>query len=332
MWFNRHPLNNSLVVFVHGIFGDVWATWQGLPAIIQNMADHDAWVRSYDFYSFQYDSSSFHQPPLKPYAVDLLRQKLNKIQGKYETIALIAHSQGGLLSKTFILEELLAGNGRTLKVDLLITLGTPHAGRKLLNPLHRFRKFPVLNKFGQLSQLAARSETIRYVRENWNDQHIMREPGNTTSKRRAIRSVAVVGAYDIWAGKSAESEGYGVDVRRYLEKSHPALAKPRSESEALSDLIVGELSQHRRPDAALKEIREIRSDQEKMRQFILRNSESVAQIVKLNRPDTPLEGVQTKTATLMLDFLFDCPRRPMRCLTLDQMLLRYAERTTGDWV
>src|SRR5262249_19455140 len=139
MWFNRHPLNNSLVVFVHGIFGDVWATWHGLPAMIQHMADHDAWVRSFDFYSFAYDSRPLHQPPLRPYAVDLLRQKLATIETKYDTIAFIAHSQGGLLSKMFILEELLAGNGRNLKIDLLITLGTPHAGRKLLNPLHRLR-------------------------------------------------------------------------------------------------------------------------------------------------------------------------------------------------
>jgi pimeloyl-ACP methyl ester carboxylesterase len=330
MWFNRHPLNNSLVVFVHGIFGDLWGTWRGVPAIIQSMAEHDVWVRSYDFYSFQYDSTAFHQPPLRPFAVDGLRQLLNKIQAKYETVVLIAHSQGGLLSKAFILEELMEGNGHSVKVDLLITLGTPHAGRKLLNPLHWLRKVPGVRTFGQLAQLAARSETIRFIRENWNDKHIMRQAGNPSSKRRHIRSVAVVGAYDIWAG-SAGSEGYAVDVRHYLEKSHPALAKPRSEGEALSELIVGELRDHRRPDAALKEIREIRSDQEKMKQFIVRNGKSVAEIIKFNRTDLPLEGVQTKSATVMLDFLIDCPRRPMRCLPLDKMLHVYADRITGDW-
>jgi len=68
MWFNRHPLNNSLVVFVHGFFGGSWGTWLGVPGIIQSMAEHDPWVRSYDFYSFQYDSTAFHQPPLIPFA------------------------------------------------------------------------------------------------------------------------------------------------------------------------------------------------------------------------------------------------------------------------
>jgi hypothetical protein len=328
MWFNRHPLNNSLVVFVHGIFGDSWGTWLGVPGIIQSMAEHDPWVRSYDFYSFQYDSTAFHQPPLIPFAVDGLRQLLNRVQEKYETVALVAHSQGGLLSKAFILEELLAGNGRSIKVDLLITLGTPHAGRKVLNPLHWMRKFPGLRRFGQLAQLASRSETIRFIRENWNDQHIMRRAGDPSSKRRHIRSVAVVGAYDVWAG-SAGSEGYAVDVRHYLEKSHPALAKPRSEGEALSELIVGELRDHRRPDAALREIKEIRSDQEKTKQFVAQNSESVAEIIRLNRTDLPLEGIQTKTASMILDFLIDCPRRPMRCLALDKMLQTYADRITG---
>src|SRR6267142_4819179 len=219
MWFNKHLLNNSLVIFVHGIFGNLWSTWHGIPEIVQNMALHDAWIRSYDFYSFQYDSTALHQPPLIPFAVDRLRQFLNKVQGKYETVALIAHSQGGLLSKAFILDELIAGNGRNIKVDLLITLGTPHAGRKVLNPLHFARKFPGVRTFGQLAQLASRSETIGYIRENWTDNHIMRNPANPSRRKRHIRSVAVVGAYDIWAG-SAGSEGYKVDVQHYLEKSH----------------------------------------------------------------------------------------------------------------
>lgn len=328
MWFNKHPLNNSLVIFVHGIFGDVWATWLGLPAIIQNMVDYNELIRSYDFYSFQYDSTFLHQPSLIPYVVDSLRQTLQAVQEKYATVVLIAHSQGGLLSKAFILEELRRGNGRTLKVDLLITLGTPHAGRKALNPLHLLRKLPGLRKFGQLSQLASRSELIRFIRENWNEKHIMRKPGNPSNTKRYIRSVAVVGAYDIWAGH-AGSEGYAVDLRHYLQKSHPALAKPLSENEDLSRLIVGEIGEHRRPDAALQEIKEIRSDEEKRKQFILRNVETVAQIVRLNRTDLPLEGIQTKTATLMLDFLIDCPNRPLRCLSLDEMLHLYAERITG---
>jgi hypothetical protein len=139
----------------------------------------------------------------------------------------------------------------------------------------------------------------------------------------------VVGAYDVWAG-SAGSEGYAVDVRHYLEKSHPALAKARSEGEALSELIVGELRDHRRPDAALREIKEIRSDQEKLKQFVVRNGESVAEIIKLNRTDLPVKGIQTKTAAVILDFLIDCPRRPMRCLALDKMLQVYADRITGN--
>jgi dsDNA-binding SOS-regulon protein len=72
--------------------------------------------------------------------------------------------------------------------------------------------------------------------------------------------------------------------------------------------------------------------QEHLKQFIARNSKTVAQIIKLNRTDLPLGGLETKTATLILDFLIDCPRRPMRCLSLDQMLHVYAERITGEWL
>jgi hypothetical protein len=31
---------------------------------------------------------------------------------------------------------------------------------------------------------------------------------------------------------------------------------------------------------------------------------------------------------VILDFLIDCPRRPMRCLALDKMLQTYADRIT----
>jgi hypothetical protein len=173
---------------------------------------------------------------------------------------------------------------------------------------------------------------VRFIRENWTKEHVMSLPESASSTKRHIRSVAVVGAYDIWAG-GAGSEGYReVDVRNYLQKSHPALAKPGSEGEALSELIVGELSDHRRPSAVLTEIKKIRSDQEHLKQFIARNSKTVAQIIKLNRTDLPLGGLETKTATLILDFLIDCPRRPMRCLSLDQMLHVYAERITGEWL
>jgi hypothetical protein len=64
MWLNRHKLNNSLVVFLHGLFGSRWGTWRFLPDLLEVILASDPRVRSYDAYLFDYSSSFRRQPAL----------------------------------------------------------------------------------------------------------------------------------------------------------------------------------------------------------------------------------------------------------------------------
>jgi Alpha/beta hydrolase family len=331
MWLHKNKINNSLVVFVHGILGDQWGTWKGVPGMLQSVTEHDRFIRSYDFYSFKYDSSFFQQPPLRPFAVDDLRRFLAKVDKKYATVVLIAHSQGGLLVKSFIIEELLAGKGHTLKVDLVITLGTPHFGRKALNPVHFLQQIPVLKSllpFHQLGQLAARSETVKFVQTHWNERQISRVPGTTGLRKRYIRSIAVVGAYDIWAG-SAGSQGYDVDIPQYISAGHAGL-KPRSTTEALVDLVIAELQNHLRPDLVLEEINRCRVEESRKGEFIRDNALRVAKMVKENRSDLSPSEIENKAGTLIRDFLFGFGAAPLRGVDINEALALYVERSLGE--
>lgn len=129
MWLNRHKLNNSLVVFLHGLWGSRFTTWDWFPDLLQSISAERIYC-SYDFYLFQYKTGLPRQPPFEPFVLSSLDQFLiqPQVQGKYATIVLICHSQGGVLAKLYVLDKLSTGRGHELKVDMIITLNTPHRG------------------------------------------------------------------------------------------------------------------------------------------------------------------------------------------------------------
>src|ERR1700731_448713 len=93
-WVERHKLNNSLLVFIHGIFGDATNTWRGIPNLLQNDFASDPRICSYDSYLFEYPSTLFNQVPFDPYILDQLDIFLKGLPDKYQTTVLVGHSQG----------------------------------------------------------------------------------------------------------------------------------------------------------------------------------------------------------------------------------------------
>lgn len=333
MWLNRHPMNNSLVVFIHGIFGDLWGTWKGMPAIIQDEVQQDVLLGSYDYYSFGYQTKAFRQAPLVPYALDPLTDFLQSVNNSYDTVVLICHSQGGLLGKLYIIQELEAGRGLSLKVDCIITLGTPHRGRRILRPLHWFqhtRPFKYVLPFGQLSELASSSGNIATLKKCWTTAYISKELIKPEAKRKHIRSVAVKGAYDIWAGR-AGAEGFpDVDSVRALTLTHPALAKPRSGMEAVVQVLKTELKAHKAPVEIIQQLRKIRASQSAQDEFTRQWADEVFAMVGIARPALSELGRQIKTATLLTDFLVDFQKRPLRVATIGEAVKLYVQRTLGE--
>lgn len=300
--------------------------------MIQRECETDPLIRSYDYYLFQYDSRLLHQPPLEPFVTGGLDQFLTRIADKYDTVVLIAHSQGGLASKLYILKKLQEGGGNTLKVDLIVTLGTPHNGRRVLAPLLWLQNIPVLRRvlpFWQLAQLAYCSDNIRKLQADWRDAYVCEESIPAEMFRRHIRSIAVVGAYDFWAG-SARSEGFAIDIPRYVTAGHPKLAKPESPYQELAEIILDELQRHQHPKNVLEELKTILSDDVELQQYLQQHAQAVANIVKRARPWLQKNGVEQKTASILMDFVAEFPRRPLRNVGFSQALYLYAERQLGE--
>ncbi|MCM1982627.1 caspase family protein [Lyngbya confervoides] len=115
---------DSIVLFIHGIFGD---TRSMVPSVETTQVEHDGQIQTlnelYDLV-LTYDYESINTS-IRDHAAALKRRLrevgLGEDHGK--TLHIVAHSMGGLVSRHFI--EALGGNQ---VVQHLILLGTPNAG------------------------------------------------------------------------------------------------------------------------------------------------------------------------------------------------------------
>jgi pimeloyl-ACP methyl ester carboxylesterase len=98
VWVSRHPLNNSLAVFVHGIWGSRWATWRSHLDFFQRIYKQRPALTSFDIYFFHY-KTGIQQPPLYPVITKQLKEFLDKEGGRYDTVVLVCHSQGGIVGR-----------------------------------------------------------------------------------------------------------------------------------------------------------------------------------------------------------------------------------------
>lgn len=322
MWLNRHKLNNSLVVFLHGLLGSRW-TWRFIPDVLQPAFHLNPLLRSYDFYLFHYRSTWLRQPNLDPFVLQQLDRFLSRIRPKYQSVVLIGHSQGGILAKLFLVDKSEAGELRQTRVDLVLTIGTPHQGVLLAAPLHWLHKLPWIGQrlwFQQTGDLASVSSNIRRLQESWNEEVLGPE---------RPRSVAIVGAYDRIVGRES-ARGFAIDVPSYAEVPHPLARGSADGTIRLVRLIHEELESNQDPAPLLQEIFEIRSNDERRHRYFQDFAPQVGAIVAKHRPEMTAYGIEVKAASLLWDFLYDLPQRPLRCLSLLDALTTYCHRQFGQ--
>jgi pimeloyl-ACP methyl ester carboxylesterase len=195
-----HPHNNSLVVLIHGILSSRYSAWEYVIDMIQTVYDESAGSAtfgSYDYYAFGYDSG-FRQPKLEEF-FDSLRNLVSL--PRYDTVVLIGHSQGGIVAKLFLIEEMLNGRGQSLNVDIVITLDSPHRGpQPWIYPIvvagGIWKYIPILNAvplFRQAADLGFGSNNLKKVRKNWNETLFSEAPCAPQANRRHLRSYTVSG-------------------------------------------------------------------------------------------------------------------------------------------
>ena len=113
----------KLVLLVHGLGGSAEGTWRVFLKLIESDAELSA---RYDVRSFQYDTSMFGSTPSLQTCADTLKTEIDTRYKDYPSIAIVAHSQGGLIARWHIAERI--NSGRPLRIDRLLTFATPHHG------------------------------------------------------------------------------------------------------------------------------------------------------------------------------------------------------------
>jgi hypothetical protein len=329
VWVSRHPLNNSLAVFIHGLWGSRWVTWRHHVDFFQHLPNRPE-LRSYDVYLFTYDSPWFGaQPSLHEQVAPQLRAFLERERSRYDTIVFVCHSQGGLVGKLYLIDERRAG--RSAGVDLILTLNTPHRGANWRNPLVLLglvagaclNALPVVRRLSLLRQLADLgpwSPMLRYVRDNWDTCAAAVDHGAAADER--LRSVAVCGISD-WFVSSASAEGFYADEKDATGRGH------RVDSREVADYVGYQLAGHAPPTRLRRELSYIGASADRLAAFEAACTEHAARELDLRGIGD--DGYARRRAPCFVhEFRRALSRHPLRKLSSSDAFARYVGKVLDD--
>jgi protein SERAC1 len=151
---SRYKNNKNLVVFVHGFTGNYLSTWGAFPELLTG----DPRLMHFDFLFWGYSSNLiFHK---EDFLINNIRQLFTQVLSKhktnqhieivaqglqtelkyldeYDNITLIGHSLGGLVIRSYIIQNLKGfkkeNQERIKKINQIILFGTPNEGLDIAN-------------------------------------------------------------------------------------------------------------------------------------------------------------------------------------------------------
>lgn len=145
---------------------------------------------------------------------DLLRSSIEIYCEEYENIVLIAHSMGGLISKSFILKDLTENN--STKVKLFLSLAVPHKGSDWANIGEKLAK-----NNPQIIDLKPESLFLDDVTQRWIEQ-----------KECVPKTIYFLGQFDeIVEQKNAISYQVEKQYKVVCTNDHFNISKPETKEE-----------------------------------------------------------------------------------------------------
>lgn len=202
-------MKKSLLLFIHGLDGSSTQSWGKFPDLIR--ADDELRAR-FDVALDDYPTRKFGRLFERVGGLDLaaegLKSRIENIHGSYDDIAIIAHSQGGLIALRYILDRLLATE--PLPITRIVTFATPYHGATSVG---------VGSFLGGISEqaedLAPESNFLFRLNRDWmlfRDQH-------------SVQIKAVVAGCDGVVG-AASASGLGISYYVASACNHETIVKP----------------------------------------------------------------------------------------------------------
>jgi pimeloyl-ACP methyl ester carboxylesterase len=205
--------NNNLLLFVHGFSGSSSETFGVTPDILVADADFNGW----DVFSIGYSSDIFPSigkglwsvnpdiTKIAAYLNTLLNIQFNG--KKYDRVAFVGHSMGGLAIQRAILD---AEPAIQQKLSHVIFFGTPSGGLR--------KAFWARFWNTQLRDLSDESDFIKKLRKDWNNKYSNETPF-------AFKTIA--GTKDEFVPVKSSLSPFPESCRGIIEGNHISMIKPK---------------------------------------------------------------------------------------------------------
>jgi hypothetical protein len=247
-FINKNKRNKNLAVFVHGFTGNYLSTWGALPDLLTS----DPRLLHFDFLFWGYSSNFI--VPKEEFVTDNIKQLFTQFLSKhktnqhidvvaqglqtelkyleeYDNIVLIGHSLGGLVIRSYIIQNLREMKKDNLerinKINQIILFGTPNEGLDVANN-------KLLGKLNnQIYDMGSYNEFTNTLREEWVEL--------VFKNRDLTFSTLMVAGEDDYFVPFEQVTKYFRDSRELTKGDHISMVKPTSIHDTSYKIIANNL-------------------------------------------------------------------------------------------
>ncbi len=221
--------NRRLVVLVHGLGGSRYgarSTWGSLPSFLfHDLGDVDIGLYSY---VTMFRRLKFWRSISLDHEAEVFAQILRDDLADYQSIVLVGHSMGGLLSKAAIAKLLdTREHSPIARLSGLILMATPQLGSSWLPSW-----LPGVTS--DIRALRSNSELVQRTNEKFQD-YLYLDESIDVPDRFTLPTWAVLGATDLWVHPLSAGIGLASKRKKVVRGSHTEIVKPR---DAQSDVYL----------------------------------------------------------------------------------------------